>query len=152
MDFHGYADDRCQGHITDTYGHCIVHHKPEDNAHSYPFQDVETMMVSRSEEAKDRDAFARVIAWALDRPKMLMVVIGLLAGTGVWREAARMMQPEPRPELVLMGETQVRAIVKEELAPVREAQAEGNRRLGNIESALILRGLRADASHMEIRP
>lgn len=107
--------------------------------------------MTKSEEAKDRDAFARVIAWALDRPKLLLIVIGLLSGAGVWREGARMMTPDSKPELVLMNEAQVHAIVKEELIPIKDSQAESNRRLSNIENALILRGLRADVGHLRDR-
>lgn len=101
--------------------------------------------MTRSEEAKDRDALARSIAWLLDRPKTLLMVTGLMAAVGTWREGKRMMEADPPPQIVTMDEAKVRAIMDEKLAPIMTAQAEGNRRLGAIEGALIMRGLRADA-------
>lgn len=101
-------------------------------------------------EKADRAALAHAIAWLLDRPKTMLVIIGLLGGTGLVREGSRFITGEVAHATVAIDEAKVRSIVKEEqalaLAPVTTALADTNTRLGRIENALIQRGLRADAS------
>ncbi len=103
-------------------------------------------------EKADRQAIAAALAWLMARPKTMLLIIGLLSGTGIVREGSRFLTGEVGKASVAIDDTRARIIVKEEVAPVLVAQAEVNRRLGNIESALMLRGLRADASNALPKP
>ncbi len=76
----------------------------------------------------------------------MLVIIGLLGGTGLVREGSRFVTGEVTHATVAIDEAKVRSVLKEEMAPVIASQIDMNRRLGNIESALINKGLQADAA------
>lgn len=103
-------------------------------------------MTKTSEEAKDRAAIVHALSWLLDRPKTMLVIIALLGGTGLIREGSRIITGEVGRATVAIDEAKVRFIMKEELASVIKAQDKIDDRLASIESALVQRGLRADAS------
>ncbi len=99
-------------------------------------------------EKADRAAIAAALNWLLDRPKTMLLIIGLMGGTGIVREGSRFMAGETVHATVAIDEAKVRTIVKEEqalaLVPVNNALADTNTRLGRIENALMLRGLSAN--------